>query len=180
MAGMKPSGEKMEDLIGEARFADWSGKVAAPDPAAAARREQALREVAALMNTLDFKEREKVRERGVDRTFFRRLSKPEQVLFFELTYAESIDRMMEALDALPPEERREFVERGMAELESGAAGEEAGQTDSPGADLLARAAAEGFKSYVENASTETKMDLAPLMEVINETMQGLRRQHWEH
>ena len=104
---------------------------------------------------------------------------PEQVLFFELTYAESINRMMEALDGLPPEERREFVERGLAELATGAAGENMQQMESLGDDLLAKAAVEGFKAYIEKASTQTKMDLAPLMEAMNETMQGLRGQHWE-
>ena len=178
--GMKPSAEKFGALVGEAGFADWSGMDESPDAAEGARRVEKLREVAALVNQLDFREREKIRERGADRNFFRSLSKPEQVIFFDLTYAESINRMMEALDGLPPEERRKFVERGLAELESGVAQEDMERMQELGDDLLAKAAEEGFKAYVDKASAQTKMDLAPLMEAMNETMQGLRGQHWEN
>jgi len=177
--GMKPSAEKLGELIQGAGFDDWSGLEAVSDVGEAARREEKLREVAAMVNQFDFKERERIREQGADRKFFRSLSEPEQVLFFDLTYAESINRIMEALDGLPPEERKKFVERGLAELESGVAQEDMERMQELGDDLLAKAAEEGFRAYVEKASAQTKMDLAPLMEAMNETMQGLRGQHWE-
>lgn len=178
--GMKPSAEKLEEAIEAAGFDDWSGREEALDRAEGARREVALREVAVILNGLDFREREKLRDRGGARDFFRRLSKPEQILFFEWTYAESITRMMEALDGLPAEERREFVEEGLKELEDGTTQEDMARIQELGDDLLDKAAKEGFQAFLHSASAETKMDLAPLMEAMNEAMQGLRGQDWEH
>ena len=40
--------------------------------------------------------------------------------------------------------------------------------------LLARITSEGMRAYYEKASADTKLDLAPLMEAMNEVMQGLR------
>ena len=43
-----------------------------------------------------------------------------------------------------------------------------------GDDLLSTASEQGMRAYFEKASADTKLDLAPLMEAMNETMQGLR------
>jgi hypothetical protein len=43
-----------------------------------------------------------------------------------------------------------------------------------GNDLLSKASEQGMRAYFEKASADTKLDLAPLMEAMNETMQGLR------
>lgn len=177
--GMKPSAEKLSALIEESQFDDWSQEESAPDAGEARRREETLREVAATVNQLDFKEREKIRERGSDRSFFRKLSKPEKILFFDLTYAESISRMMEALDGLPPEERKKFVSDALDELDGGMAREDMERLQELGDDLLEKAAREGFQVYLQEASAETKMDMAPLMEAMNEVMQGLRGSEWE-
>jgi hypothetical protein len=40
--------------------------------------------------------------------------------------------------------------------------------------VLERITREGMRAYFEKSSTETKLDLAPLMEAVHETMQGLR------
>ncbi|MDA0768555.1 MAG: hypothetical protein O3A87_12665 [Verrucomicrobia bacterium] len=177
--GMKASAAKLEAEVREANFADWEGEEEVPDAAEGRRREEQLRKVAVILNGLDFREREKLRDSGVDRGFFRRLAKPEQVLFFELTYEEAIKRMMEALDGLSPEDRKKFVEKGLKELEEGLAQEDMARMKELGDDLLERAAKEGFQEFMQTASAETKMDLAPLMEAMNEAMQGLRGQEWE-
>lgn len=177
--GMKPSAEKLRETVRAAEFADWSGMEGAPDAAEGRKREEQLREVATILNELDFREREKLRDSGKDRELFRLLSKPEQILFFDLTYAKSIKQMMKALDDLSPEERKEFVDRGLQELEDGVAQEDMARMRELGDDLLERAAKEGFESFMQTASAETKMDMAPLMEAMNEAMQGLRAPDWE-
>jgi hypothetical protein len=48
------------------------------------------------------------------------------------------------------------------------------RADELSADLLDRISSEGMRAYFEKASTDTKLDLAPLMEAMNEIMQGLR------
>ena len=43
-----------------------------------------------------------------------------------------------------------------------------------GPELLEKITQEGMRAYFEKSSAETKLDLAPLMQAVNETMQGLR------
>jgi hypothetical protein len=40
--------------------------------------------------------------------------------------------------------------------------------------LLTKISEEGMRAFFDKASADTKLDLAPLMEAMNETMQGLR------
>ena len=127
-----------------------------------------------MVNRLDFQEREKNRRNRGGEEFFRKLSTSEKNLFIELTVMESMNRFMESLDAMPPEQRRKFVEQGLKEVETGRTAEEMARADELGSDLLEKISQEGMRAYFEKSSTQTKLDLAPLMEAINETMQGLR------
>jgi hypothetical protein len=81
---------------------------------------------------------------------------------------------MQALDQLPPEERRKFVEQGLREIEDGKTKEEMVRAQELGSNLLERISNEGMRAYFDKASADTKLDLAPLMEAMNEVMQGIR------
>jgi hypothetical protein len=158
----------------QSAFADWSTADSPPDAAEAQRREAELREIAVLINRLDFQEREKNRENRSGDAFFRKLDPREKSLFIDLTVMESMNRFMESLDAMPPAQRKKFVEQGLKEIQDGRTEEEMARANELGADLLAKISQEGMRAYFEKSSTDTKLDLAPLMEAINETMQGLR------
>jgi hypothetical protein len=170
----KITAELVDRQVEKANFADWSKREGTPAPAEAARREKELRKIASLVNKLDFQEREKNRDKRTGENFFRRLSQNEKSLFINLTIVESMSRFMETLDDMKPEQRRKFVQRGLDEIKSGRTGEEMARADELGADLLDKISEEGMKAYFEKSSTNTKLDLAPLMEAMNETMQGLR------
>ena len=179
IAGSKRvTAEKVVAEVNEAGFEDWSAYPEPPDAAAAERREEKLREVAGLVNRLDFAERQKSRDDRTAEGFFRRLSGKEKKLFVDLTIKESMGKFMEALDALPPEKRKDFVEQGLREIESGKTAEEMARARELGDDLLETIAGEGIRAYFDKASTDTKLDLAPLMESMNEVMQGLRGQEF--
>lgn len=179
IAGSKRiTAEKVASEIAEAGFEDWSSYAEPPDAAAAKRRDEKLREVAGLVNRLDFAEREKNRDDRATEAFFRKMSGEEKKLFVDLTIKESMGRFMEAIDAMPPEKRKEFVKKGLEEIESGKTGEEMARAQELGEDLLERIASEGMQAYFKNASADTKLDLAPLMESMNEVMQGLRGQEF--
>ncbi len=166
--------EKVSTTIEAAAFEDWSAHAEAPDTAAGKRREEKLREIAGLVNRLDFAERQKSRDDRTPERFFRKLSGGEKKLFIDLTIRESMGSFMEALDALPPGERKKFVEQGLRDIEEGRTEEEMLRAKELGDDLLETISNEGLRAYFEKASADTKLDLAPLMEAINETMQGLR------
>ncbi len=170
----KITAERVNRVVAETRFADWSAEKSPPDPAEAKRRDEELRKIASLVNRLDFQERERNRENRTGETFFRKLAPNEKSLFIDLTIMESMGRFMESIDAMKPEQRKKFVEQGLKEINEGRTGAEMARADELGSDLLDKISREGMKAYFENSSADTKLDLAPLMEAMNETMQGLR------
>ena len=127
-----------------------------------------------MTNRLDFQEREKNRENRSGEEFFKKLSPEEKSLFVDLTVMESMGRFMEALDELKPAERRKFVQQALKEIDEGKTAEEMARAEALGENLLERISEEGMKAYFDKASADTKLDLAPLMEAMNEVMQGLR------
>ncbi len=174
IAGSKQiTAEKVAAQIDEAALADWSERGGTD-----ATREKKLRDIAGLVNRLDFAERQKTRDDRSSERFYRLLSNDEKKLFIDLTVRESMGKFMEAIDGLPPEKRKEFVEQGLKEIQSGKTAEEMARAKELGDDLLETIAGEGMRAYFEKASTDTKLDLAPLMESMNEVMQGLRGQEF--
>ena len=118
----------MNSAFAAAHFADWSNS-AASDAAEAKRREKSLRDIAALVNRLDFQEREKNREKRTGEEFFRLLSPSEKSLFIKLTVAESMNSLMKSLDAMKPEQRKKFVEQGLKEIQNGRTKDDMARTD---------------------------------------------------
>jgi hypothetical protein len=170
----KITAELINRQVTEAKFQDWSNLTTVTDAAEAKRRESELREIAANVNRLDFQEREKNRENRSGENFFRVLSPAEKSLFIDLTIVKSMGRFMESLDAMKPEQRKSFVEKGLKEIQEGRTKEEMARADQLGAELLEKISQEGMKAYFKKSSADTKLDLAPLMEAMNESMQGLR------
>lgn len=170
----KITAERVNREVAAANFADWSSESTAPAAAEAKRRDRELRAIAGLVNRLDFQEREKNRGARAGEAFFRKLSPAEKSLFIDLTIMESMGRFMESLDAMKPEQRKKFVEQGLNEIREGRTEAEMARADEMGADLLDKITQEGMRAYFEKSTADTKLDLAPLMEAMNETMQGLR------
>jgi hypothetical protein len=85
-----------------------------------------------------------------------------------------MNKFMQALDQMPAAERKKFVAQGLAEIEKGKTAEEIERTKELGEDVLEKITQEGMRAYFEKASTDTKLDLAPLMESMNDVMQGMR------
>jgi hypothetical protein len=166
--------EKLQQEIEAAEFADWSTLDEELDNAEAKARRKNVEDIAEMVNSLDFAEREKAREERIGEQFFRKLSRPEKERFIDLTIEKSMESFMKALDALDPDQRRKFVEDGLREIEDGRTEEEMKRTREMSEDLLRRITDEGMKSYFANASTDTKLDLAPLMEAMVEVMKGMR------
>ncbi len=170
----KITAERVNRAVAEANFADWSAGNPTTNAAEASRRQEELQKIATLVNRLDFQEREKNRENRSGENFFRKLSPDEKNLFIQLTVVESMSRFMESLDAMKPEQRKKFVEQGLKELNEGRTQAEMERADQLSSDLLDQITQQGMKAYFEKSSSDTKLDLAPLMEAMNETMQGLR------
>lgn len=106
--------------------------------------------------------------------FFRSLTPTEQGQFLEQTLPSGFRQMMEALNKMKPEKRKQFVGRALDEMKK-----EEGQDLPEGAieslDANARKIMDqGLKSFYTEASADTKMDLAPLIEQMQKNLQGMR------
>lgn len=170
----KVTAEKINLRIEQARFADWSENAAGNNAKESARREKEIREIADLVNRLDFQERQNNRRQRGGEEFFRKLNTREKSLFIDLTIMESMNRFMESLDAMPADQRKKFVEQGLKEISDGKTSSDITRAGEMSGELLDKITREGMRAYFEKSSMETKLDLAPLMQAINETMQGMR------
>jgi hypothetical protein len=171
---MKITAEGISREVTKAEFADWSAMATPPDPAVARQRDQSLREIAGMINRLDFLERANHRRNRTDEALFRKLSPPEQDLFVELTVMKSINSFLDSLDALPPRQRRRFIDQGFKALAEDADGKP-GRFASPLAGpLLEKLDVKGIRAFIQQSDAATKFSLAPLVEAINEAIQGLR------
>jgi DNA-directed RNA polymerase specialized sigma24 family protein len=172
----RATAERVAEMVRESPMADWSDKGESVNQTQAAEREKKIKALAEVVNQLDFNEREKNRNNHEVENFFRRLSPSEKRQFVDLTVRESMTKFMEALDALPAEERKRFVQQGLREVTEGRTGDDLARVQEMGPDVLDRITSEGMRAYFEKASADTKLDLAPLMQSINEVMQGMRGQ----
>ncbi len=164
--------ERLDREMRELAFDDWSENPGAG--AVAKEREEDIRRIAEMVNRLDFAEREKNRKNRSGEDFFRKLSVKEKNLFVDLTIVESMSKFMEALDQMPEEQRKRFVEKGLKEIQEGRSADEMERAREMDESLLTKISQEGMRAYFDKASADTKLDLAPLMESMNEVMQGLR------
>ena len=171
-ASKKITAESLNHEVRELKFEDWSENPGAG--AAVKEREKEVRRIADMVNRLDFAEREKNRQNRAGEDFFQKLSMGEKNLFIELTIVESMSKFMEALDQMPEEQRKSFVEKGLKEIQEGRTAEEMERAREMDESLLTKISEEGMRAYFDKASADTKLDLAPLMEAMNEVMQGLR------
>ena len=171
-ASKKITAERLDQEITGLAFEDWSES--SGSDAESEQREKEIRRIARMVNRLDFKERERNRESRSTEEFFRKLDSREKNLFVDLTVVETMGRFMEALDQMPEDQRKEFVERGLREIQEGRTEEEMARAQELDEDLLTKISEEGMRAYFNKASADTKLDLAPLMEAMNEVMQGLR------
>lgn len=171
-ASKKITAERLDQEISGLAFDDWSES--SGSDAEAEQREKEIRRIAKMVNRLDFKERERNRDNRSTEEFFRKLDAREKNLFVDLTIVETMGRFMEALDQMPEDQRKDFVERGLQEIRAGRTEEEMARAQELDEDLLTKISEEGMRAYFNKASADTKLDLAPLMEAMNEVMQGLR------
>jgi hypothetical protein len=135
-------------------------------------RGEEIDEVADQLNRLTYDERREVRmSRKLDR-FFRTLTPVEQERFLDLTLPTGFKQMMEALNKMERPKRQQFVTRTLKEMRE-REGEE--QPRDPEDEAAAQKIInQGFKSFYSEASAETKLDVAPLIEEMQKNLQGLR------
>lgn len=144
-------------------------------------REQIVRRIAAQFNQLDFEQRRQARESRDEnepsRAFFRSLTPPERVLFVELTVGPAFHHLMKALNEMEPEERRRIAADAAAQLRKagGWSPREDSEWGERGPEIFSKIAEEGLRAYYEEGNAATKLDLAPVLEEMQDLLQNPHR-----
>lgn len=127
------------------------------------------------VNKLSFDERQKFRYEGRLRQWFEELTPAERLRYLDLTLPKGLKQMMEAFNEMPRARRKQIVSRALADLAR--VRDEAGSQDAPPAlsdESLKQVVNEGMKSFIRDASAETKLDLQPVIEQMQNIMQMTR------
>ena len=138
-------------------------------------REAVVREVARQVNGLSYEQRDDFRDgegpRPEENAFLARLTDTEKVMFIELTMDETFKKMMERFNAMEPDDRQSLVDKTLRDLKREGIREE-GREWLEGLDpeLYSKLVATGLESFYEDADANTKIDLAPLIEKMDERM----------
>lgn len=176
VAPHQATADRVGELVAEAKLEDYSRLDEVPNSTIAKDRLKTLEEVASVVNRLDLGGQEDARD--TLEGLWDKLSNRERQQFVDLT-EESFTRFFDALDALTPEARQNFVERGMRELEDGTTGDRMERLMAQDPEIMKHIADKGMKAYFQNASAETKMEMAPFLKATNEVMQGIRGQPFQ-
>jgi hypothetical protein len=168
----------------------WAGSVrASPEKVAAFVDENPLEEVedpgerkriigtlATMLNELEASEvrvLEESAESDPRRDFFTQLSPDEQFYFLEKRVGRAFQQMMQSFNEMDREERKKIVERSLKRMEEERGGP--GRLEEADPAVAEKITEAGLKAYYEDASAETKIDLAPLLEEMQRSMAGMRR-----
>lgn len=139
------------------------------DQEPAENRQQVLEKTASQLNQLTYEQRREVRLGKKMDAFYKGLSPEEQSRFLDLTMPAGFKQMMDAFNKMDPVKRKAVAERALEDMRR--QGEEgAPPRDDPN---MKKMVEHGLHSFYSDASAETKLDFAPLIEQMQHNMQGL-------
>ena len=141
-------------------------------------RKQVITRVAEMLNAMEAEEVAKLAEQEEDdprRNFFGELNGEEKIFFLEQRIGRAFQQMMQTFNEMDREERKQMVDRALSRIRSEEGVGRDGQNRFEEADpeIAERIAEAGLQSYLSDASAETKIDLAPLMEELQSVMGGM-------
>jgi len=176
--GMKPTPEKTIAFLEKNDLAEIE------DPE---QRKQVLGELADMLNGMDgaqvqdFQkqvfgdpEAENIEDRR--NQFFDNLSPDEQWYFMERRIGRAFDQMMTAFNDMDRDERKKVVDQTLRRMRNDQSEDRQALERLEGRDreMFEKISNEGFRAYYEEASAETKMDLAPVLEEMQKHLGGGR------
>ena len=126
------------------------------------------------MNQLSFAERQKLFRNTGFQSLTQQMTAEEKLSLMDKTLSRGMAQLMDAFNRMKPEERRRIVTQALENMKQR---DEDGQAPRPALSnpAMQKVIQTGFTSYLQNASAETKLDLAPLVEQMQIDMQGLAR-----
>lgn len=149
-------------------------QIAAEPLSTAADREANLRALAESVNRLPGAARMDSQLGEALRGHFAEMTPKEQSLYLDLTLPRGFEELMLAFNAMEGPERRRIVSEATARMDEEIAKSGGRPPEGLNEGQLQRVVDQGMKSFLSDASAETKMDLQPLVHRMQGVMQGLR------
>ncbi len=132
-------------------------------------RNKAILRVEDMLNRITYEDRQALRQQRVTDGFFRALTPDEQGQFLDATLPTGFKQMMESFNKMDAAKRKRFVDRALAEMRSRPGGEPPRTLDDKNAQRIVD---QGLRSFYSDASADTKLDLAPLIEQMQVNIRG--------
>jgi len=155
----RPTAQLVTAYVGHSDLAVKSGT----------RRVQAIERMEEMLNGLSFEERQKLERDGTTRGFFQQLTQDEQVAFLDATLPAGFKQLMDHFNKMDSAHRKEIVDRALAEMKK-----HQGEGPPPNIDskLAQRMIDQGMRSFYNDASADSKLDMAPLIEQMQINLQS--------
>lgn len=133
--------------------------------------------VASQINRLNFDQRRLLRESYAAEMerFLANMSHQERLHYIEQTVESHFRAVMHGFNQMEPDERRRLVERIRRDMErDDRQRDDLGRIEQQDREAFDRIVESGMQAYYRDASAETKLDLAPLLEEMQARMQTIR------
>lgn len=165
VGNLKPTPEKIAAFVEDHPLDEIS------DPG---ERREVIGRIAGMLNRLevdDIRIIEGERGRETQRKLFSTMTEEEQWYFMDLRMGRAFSQMMEVFNEMNRDERKATVQRALDRIRSGDEGfGRTGPLDGSDSEMVEKVANAGLQAYFQDASAETKVDLAPLMEEVQKIM----------
>lgn len=176
---MKPTPERIR------KYAEQNNLAEIDDPEA---RKKVIADIAEMMNEMDSKDfrewEEQEGDRELRREFMGSMSAEEQWYFMDKRMGRAFSQMMEVFNDMERNERKKMVADALKEIrrrnESGDSLGNRVDMEEVDPEIIDKVAEAGLEAYFKDASAETKIDLAPLMEEVQSLINGTARRARRH
>ena len=163
---LKPTPEKIQTYAEENQLSEIE------DPE---KRRAVIGNIADMLNQLEpeqFAEFTKKGKDGRDKQslFFREMNPDEQMFFMEKRIGKAFNQMMKAFNKMDRDQRKKIVEQSLKRMKNNPGKGPGGEDIPVDPEMVEKITNAGLKAYYKDASAETKLDLAPLMEEMQTTM----------
>jgi len=146
-------------------------------------RAKAIRKLADMLNALSIEERRKARVERAAAGWFEQMTEEEKGAFIEVTMPTGFKQMLAAFEQLPEDKRHKSIDDALRHLREEQSRIQAGEGDpnsgtngepvlSP--ELQAKIRTIGLKTFYSQSSAQTKAELAPVLEELQQVMESGR------
>ncbi len=135
-------------------------------------RARAIARMEKMMNGLTFDDRNQIDRNGVNHRFLHSLTPDEQGAYLDATLPAGFQQLMDSFNKMDPVKRRQIITDAIARLKEHE-GDHEGDGAPPAADstVMQHVVNQGLKSFYSDANADAKLDLAPLIEQIQVSLQ---------